>query len=30
MDFKHLDMVLNLYDNLKPQYDNVIGLKRVN
>ena len=30
MDFKHLDMVLNLYDNLIPQYENVIGLKRVN
>jgi hypothetical protein len=30
MDFKHLDMVLNLYDSLKPQYENVIGLKRTN
>jgi hypothetical protein len=30
MDFKHLDMVLNLYDSLKPQYENVIGLKRAN
>ena len=30
MDFKYLDMVLNLYDSLIPQYENVIGLKRVN
>jgi len=30
MDFKHLDMVLNLYDSLIPQYENVIGLKRTN
>jgi hypothetical protein len=30
MDFKHLDIVLNLYDNLYPQYTDVVGFKRAN
>lgn len=30
MDFKHLDEVLNQYDTLYPNYQNVIGLKSPN
>jgi hypothetical protein len=30
MNFKHLDEILNLYDNLFPKYQNIIGLKSPN
>ena len=30
MNFKHLEEVLNTYDNLFPNYQNIIGLKSPN